>query len=63
MAHTKKSFFILLIFTGNVDCKQGSVLSIGKECPVLGQCLAWQSLFLHPTGQRYLLNKNYFSMA
>ena len=45
MAHTKKSFFILLIFTGNVNCKQGSVLSIGKECPVLGQCLSFISSY------------------
>ena len=48
MAHTKKSFFILLIFTGNVDCKQGSVLSIGKECPVLGQCLSSRSVWSSP---------------
>ena len=49
MAHTKKSFFILLIFSGNVDCKQGSVLSIGKEiCPVLGQCLSYYSSFSRP---------------
>ena len=42
--HTKVHFFILLIFTGNVTCQQGSVLSLGKEeCPVLGQCLSYLS--------------------
>ena len=48
MAHTKKSFFILLIFTGKVDCQQGSVLSLGEECPVLGQCLSSWSSYSRP---------------
>ena len=39
----KSPFIILLIFTGNVDCQQGSVLFIGEKCPVLGQCLAYYS--------------------
>ena len=47
--HTKKTIFILLIFTGNVDCQQGSVLSIGKEeCPVLGKCLSSSSYISRP---------------
>ena len=44
----KSPFFILLIFTGNVDCQQGSVLSIGEECPVLGQCLSSRSYYSRP---------------
>ena len=44
----KFHFFILLIFTGNVDCQDGSVLSLGKECPVLGQCLSYWSSFSTP---------------
>ena len=48
MAHTKKLFFILLIFTGNVTCQQGSVLSFGEKCPVLGQCLSYGSYYSRP---------------
>ena len=44
----KVNFFILLIFAGNVDCQQGSVLSIGEECPVLGQCLSYESFKSRP---------------
>ena len=44
----KSPFFILLIFTGKVDCQQGSVLSLGKECPVLGQCLSYLSYYSSP---------------
>ena len=46
--HKKVHFFILLIFTGNVTCEQGSVLSLGEKCPVLGQCLSSKSYHSRP---------------
>ena len=33
------NFFIPFIFTGNVNCTQGSVMRLGEKCPEIHQCL------------------------
>ena len=33
------NFFIPFIFTGNVNCTQGSVMRFGEKCPEIQQCL------------------------
>ena len=38
------NFFIPFIFTGNVNCTQGSVIQKGEKCPAIHQCLTpWSS--------------------
>ena len=37
------NFFIPFIFTGNVNCTQGSVMRIGEKCPAIHQCLTYRS--------------------
>ena len=37
------NFFIPFIFSGNVNCTQGSVMSIGEKCPEIHQCLTSRS--------------------
>ena len=38
------NFFIPFIFSGNVDCTQGSVMRLGEQCPEIHQCLTcWSS--------------------
>ena len=42
-------FFILLIFTGNVACEEGLVLSLRRgQCPILGQCFSIESYKSRP---------------
>ena len=35
----KFQFFIPCIFTGNVNCTQGSVMRLGEKCPEIQQCM------------------------
>ena len=47
------NFFIPFIFTGNVNCIQGSVMDIGEKCPAIHQCLTsygWKSQLLCEDG-------------
>ena len=37
------NFFIPFIFTGNVNCTQGSVMRLGEKCPAIHQCLTERS--------------------
>ena len=37
------NFFIPFIFTGNVNCTQGSVIRLGEKCPEIQQCLTSRS--------------------
>ena len=37
------NFFIPFIFTGNVNCTQGSVMRLGEKCPEIQQCLTSRS--------------------
>ena len=61
----KSQFFHSSIFTGNVDCEQGSVLSILQKCPVSGQCLSpeghyvWQICEDPKTSVKYCAKEKY----
>merc|ERR1711860_418317 len=39
------NFFIPFIFSGNVNCTQGSVIKLGKKCPAIHQCLTLRSSY------------------
>ena len=39
------NFFIPFIFSGNVNCTQGSVIRLGEKCPAIHQCLTYSSSF------------------